>query len=128
VALRGALVDQGRSVSRVPVSPRVEGQTQIGLVYGEWFRARLFLEQAPEAPDAGGHLRAVSSPQFLMDIVDLQGNPVSVNADEHVEINSPELGRATWQVIDDPQPIRKKRRVIGYYGALRQVQERQAVL
>lgn len=54
---------------------------------------------------------------------DRAGAPISISASDKIEINSRQLGTATYEVVGDPEPIRKKKRVIGYQVPLSRINE-----
>jgi hypothetical protein len=97
-----------------------------GRVFGEWFRARLFLDmqQYAERDEQGERRKVVHTPQLMFGVRDVVGGAVAVLAEEEVEVDSPEFGRQVWRVTGDPQPIRKKRAVIGGLVTLERVVER----
>jgi hypothetical protein len=123
VALAGALVDRGRVVRRESTGRKVEGTTQMAPTHGPWFRARLFLQDAPERSEQGDRKKAVAMPRVMFLVTDVGGVAVDVNAEDQLEIASPELGTAVWRVTAQPAPIRKKRRVIGWEVGIERVLE-----
>lgn len=128
MGINSVLVDQGRTLTNSSTIKRVEGTTRVTQVAGTWFRCRLFLAGGMEMTDSGGHPRTVPAPQFLYGLRDSTGQPVNLNADQRLEIESVELGTAVWQLTEDPEPLRKKRAVLGYLGTLRRVDEHQVDL
>jgi hypothetical protein len=125
MALGSALVDRARKVRRESTGQKTEGTTHMVPTHGSWFKARLFLNDAPERLEQGDRKKAVATPQLLYAFTDLGGDPVALHADEKVEVASPELGTAVWRVTAEPQPIRKKRRVIGGLVTIERVLEPQ---
>lgn len=95
----------------------------MAVTHGAWFKARLFLRDAPERGEQGDRKKAVATPQLLFLVTDTDGGAVDVHADDRVEVASPELGTALWRLTAEPEPIRKKRRVIGYLVGLERVLE-----
>ena len=75
------------------------------------------------ADPQGGHLRVARSAQLLMGVKDTDGEPLKVAPTEKVEVVSKELGSGIYDVTGDPEPLRKKRRVIGYSVTLVRVEE-----
>lgn len=129
MGLNAVLVDRARVVTKASTGKRVEGTTRVATVHGAWFRARLFLEGAPEAaPSARRRQHTTASPQLMFAIRDSNGDPVLVTADLQLEIESAQLGHKVWQVTGDPQPIRKKRTVIGFLGDVRRLDEHETPL
>lgn len=115
MGLVGVLVDRARLVTNTSTGQKVEGTTLMTEGHGEWFKCRLFLDmqQYPERTEQGGRRKRVKTPQVMFGVKDLQGDPLDVRGDQQIEVESKEYGRAMWQITADPQPIRKKRRVIG---------------
>lgn len=124
MSLNAVLVDRARVVSKASTGKRVEGTTRVATVHGAWFRARLFLEGAPESPPTARlRQRTTASPQLMFALRDERGENVKVTADVQLEVESAELGHEVWRVTGDPQPIRKKRSLIGYLGTVRHLDE-----
>ena len=115
MSLNRALVDKARVLGKAASSQRVEGTTLYVETRSAWFRARLELGQG-----AGGRAAATQakqstrSPEVMVSVKDLLGQPVLINNQDRLEIDSRELGRTVYDVVGDPEPIRKKRRVIGW--------------
>jgi hypothetical protein len=79
---------------------------------------------APETAEAaGGMSRSEVRPSMLLDIRDSEGNPVVLTSEMLVEVHSKELGDGFYRPDGDPEPLRKKRKVIGYEVTLRRVEE-----
>jgi hypothetical protein len=125
VGLRRALVDRARVVRRVPTGPPVEGTTPFGDAASAWFLARLI--QASIDGEANGNqpgrTRVPRTPQLLYGLVDESGAPIVVHADDRVEVDSAELGSAVWQVNGEPQPLRKRKVMLGGLADLVRVEE-----
>lgn len=115
MGLNSVLVDRARVVEKQSTGVKVEGTTRMAEVAGEWFKCRLFLDmqQYGERSEQGGRRKRVKTPQVLFGARDVAGEDINLRADQRIEIDSAEFGRAVWSVTADPQPIRKKRRVIG---------------
>lgn len=122
MALGAALVDRARVVRNVPAGRRVVGRTIRTPVEGEWFRARLSLGDSTQDLDEAGGRRNVRTPSLMFGIRDLAGDPIDMTGEDRVEVASAELGTELWDVVGDPKPMRKKRRVIGYTVTLRRVE------
>lgn len=123
MGLTGALVDRARTITRDSTGVKVEGTTLLTDTHSAWFKARLFLDQASERKEQGERAKAVSTPQILIAYRDEFGELVVVDSDMKLEVESPELGTALWRIQGQPQPIRKKRPVIGYLATLERVIE-----
>lgn len=105
---------------------RLEGRSGFAQVPQQWFKCRLFLTQSMDQVDpAGMHTSNVSSPQVLTVARDLDGQTLVFQGDFYIEITSAQFGRAVWQMQGEPEPLRKKRRVIGWLLFTQQVIERQ---
>src|SRR5947199_26742 len=122
MGLQGVLVDRARPLRKREAGRRVEGRTIRGVAPGEWFKCRLTLPSAVEDSGATAGVRPVTTqPMLLLGVKDLAGEPLVLHNDLRLEINSRQLGLATWDVVGEPEPLRKKRRVIGYQAAIRRV-------
>jgi hypothetical protein len=134
MALRGALVDRVRVHSRRPVAAqRVEGSTHMTEYVGPLIRARLSLPQSPESVDepARGRRRAVTNVPTLMVLdKDELGQPVVITTEHRLGVFSKEqFGEGVevlFEVTADPEPIRKKRKVIGWMLTMRRVADHAA--
>jgi hypothetical protein len=51
----------------------------------------------------------------------VSGGAVELHNDLRLEIVSKQLGSAVWDVVGEPEPLRKKRKVIGYQATVRQI-------
>lgn len=94
----------------------------------QWFKARLFLpDTSSESSDSqGARRRQVKRPTLMTGVRDADRQPLDVRAEDQLDVDSPELGRATWRVIGDPAPLRKRRKVIGFQIVLERVKEPKA--
>lgn len=126
MAIGAALVDRGRIVQKVGTGVKVEGTTQMSRTHGQWFKCRLFLDigQYTERSEQGERRKVVQTPQLLFGARDVDNVAYALVAEDEVEVNSPQFGVSTWRVRGDPQPIRKKRTVIGGMVELELVIER----
>lgn len=122
MALGSALVDRARIVSMQSTGRKVDGQSRAVSVTGPWFKARLELPQAPEA-NFGQRRRATQRPSLMCGVRDEEGNEIRFGAQDAIEVDSPQLGQAIWQVTAEPAPMRKKRTVIGWEVALARQEE-----
>jgi hypothetical protein len=128
LALGAALVDRARVYSRRQIAAvRVEGATPMHEYVGPWMKARLQLPQAPESVDQAprGRRRPVREPTLMVGIRDLEGGSVSITTEHRIGVLSKhQFGdgvESVFEVTGDPEPIRKKRRVIGWMLTVRQV-------
>jgi hypothetical protein len=120
VGLGSVLVDRGRAVRRVPAGPPVEGTTEFAIEYGEWKRVRIRADAPGGEGSTGATYRSDAQPTLLY----LSGErSLGLRAEDRVEVDSPELGRRVWEVVGDPKPMRKKRRVLAFRAQLRLVDE-----
>jgi hypothetical protein len=128
VALTAALVDRARVYSRRQVAAvRVEGSTPMHEHVGPWMKARLQLPQAPESvdPPPRGRRRTVRVPTLMTGIRDLDGGSVAITSEHRIGVLSKhQFGdgvEVVFEVTGDPEPIRKKRKVIGWTVVMKQV-------
>lgn len=125
MGLTSALVDRARVVTNESTGRKVDGTTLMAETTGPWFRARLMFDTAPAKVDEQGERRKIlASPSLMFGVKDEDGGVLDVTGDLQIEVASVELGTATWRTTGDPQPIRKKRRVIGGTINLQRVVER----
>lgn len=125
MSIRHVCVDRGRLLVKEPSARRVEGSTTFVPVPGPWFRCRLFYEGAPDQTDPqGGHFKEVSEPQVLVPVTALDGSRLDFHADHRLQVNSRELGHAVWRLAGEPEPLRKRRRIIGWLLTVERVIER----
>lgn len=128
MAVSAVLVDRARTLRKVGAAERVEGTTTLTTVPGPWFRARLFEGSANEFSTPGapgtGRVKAVEHPQLMWGIRDEEGNPIDVNFDDKVEVDSG-LGHFVYQVTRQPEQVRKKGRssIIMHLADLERVRE-----
>lgn len=128
MSLNAALVDRARRIVDTPLPIKVEGTTVFDTVPGSWFKCRLTLPGSPEADDAqGGRRRVAKQGTILMGVKDVDHNVLALAPTDKLEVNSPQLGRAIWNVTEDPMPLRKKRKVIGYQASVTLVEENEFV-
>lgn len=122
-----ALVDRARLVTMEAATARVEGTTQLAPVYGEWFRCRLTLPGSQEGPDEPrGYRRSINRPSLLYGVRDRAGQTLAIRFNHKVVVESKEQGiLSVWKVNGDPQPLRKKRSMIGWFAQLERLDERE---
>lgn len=126
MGFHSALVDQARLLSKEPLGATVGGTIRFTDVRGEWFRCRLTLPGAPENLEGATYRRTVIRvPTLLYDIVDAVDEAVVLFVETRLEVNSKELGDQVWDVVSNPEPLRRKRRVMGWQTTLRRVEDYQ---
>lgn len=105
----------------------MDGRRLYAEVDGEWFRARLDPPSSTERMDPAGARRlVVKPPQLLCGVKDASGERIVLTNEMRLEVDSRQLGRATWEVVGDPTPIRKKRALIGWQAQLKLVTTHEA--
>jgi hypothetical protein len=125
MGLNAALVDRARPVRKASAGIRVGGTHRYAGVRGDWFRCRLELGPAGLDNTAPAtHRKGTRGPSAMLALLDERSEPVAVSVEDRLEIDSPNLGQSLWDVIENPEPIRKKRRVIGWQVRLRRVEDR----
>jgi hypothetical protein len=126
MSLAAVCVDRARIIVKEAGGPRKEGKTSFVQVPGQWFKCRLFLEGTTDTEDPqAGRWSSQSTQQLICLPRDLDGNPLVFRADRALDVLSKELGRAVWRLAGEPEPLRKKRRVIGYLAQVSRVVERE---
>lgn len=124
MGLGAVLVDRARQLAVVGTGTKVDGTTQTAPVEGPWFPCRLELPGTPETDGpGGGPKRTVKAPRIFYRPLAPDGTLVALKATDKIEIVSPELGTAVWQATGDPEPWRKKRRVLAWAINLQRVDE-----
>lgn len=108
----------------MPTGTRVEGTTLFAEYHEPWFKCRLMPSAAPESDDTQAGRRRVPHPaQMMCGLKDLDGNMLAINASDKLEINSQELGWALWEITSDGEPIRKKKKMLGWIASITRVEE-----
>lgn len=124
MGLNAALVDRARVIQKRAAGRVVDGETIYSDTEGEWFKCRLQIGRDAKADEpATQAAESVHTPELLYAFRDLAGEPVVLNVQQRLEVASRQLGDATYEVQADPEPLRKKRRVIGYQTTLRRVEQ-----
>lgn len=124
MGLTAVLVDRARLVEKAATAAKVNGRTTFTTVTLPWFRARLQMPTAPKSAGPGGAAtRDEVRPLLIFGIKDSEGNAIVLTTEKLVEVDSKQLGRAFFRPDADPEPYRKKRRVIGFEVPLRRVEE-----
>lgn len=124
MALATAMVDRAYRLRKEASPQRIEGSTVYTSVESPPIRCRLTLNQAAERSEDG---RAVTepTPTLITLIKDTSGGAVDWRASDRVRVESVALGTDTYFVDGEPEPMRKKRRVIGWSLRLRRVDEQE---
>lgn len=124
MSLQSALVDRAYRLRKEAAPRKVEGTTVYQPSESPAIRARLTLNQAGERAE-DGRVLTEPSPTLICYRRDTQGNDVDWKASDRVIVDSKELGTHTYQVDGQPEPMRKKRRIIGWSLRLRRVDEQE---
>lgn len=117
MALGAALVDRGRFVRREKATTEVDGERQFKDAVPEeqrWFRCRLQMLKGSEQQQDGRRRRVVR-PMLTV------GRKVKIKKGDQIEIKCKELygnELVVFTVDGDPEPMRKRRTVIGYEATL----------
>jgi hypothetical protein len=134
MSLNSALVDEARRVyqEQDPTGWNEDGPTFI-TKHGPWFRCRLTVHQPREQMPAGRgvYIFLEGDAELLFGVRDREGGFMAApdgtfnafDVDDQLEVVSADLGTRIWYVNTGPEPLRKKRRVIGYRVGLRMVSE-----
>lgn len=121
MALGSALVDRAKFVRRAPTGKRVEGTKLFHDTPGPWFRCRLQMPQQQESGE-GGRRRGVTVPTLTVGRRDQDGGIIEFKGDDRIVVRSNQLATdTTLQVNGDPEPIRKRRTIIGWTVTLTRV-------
>ena len=124
MALRSALVDRARLVTKEATSQQVEGTTTYARVEGPWFTCRLGVEGPTQEEVDSGRVRTHPTPILLYWRTAQDGSEVTLMADDVVEVVSNQEGTADWQVSTKPLIIRKKVVLLGAgYANVERVEE-----
>jgi hypothetical protein len=114
MALTAAFVDRGRIVRRTKTAARVDGEKQWQPVSQDWFRCRFQLVKGSEQQSDGRRKRVVR-PRLMV------GRKIRIKPGDHVEIRSREhfgTELRIYSVDGEPEPMRKRRIIIGYEATL----------
>lgn len=104
------------------------GSPAFSTVTEDWFRCRLQLPAAPETADPTGRRRTTTVPTLMYALRDSAGVDIRLSPEVRVEVESPAQlpDRELFDVVSMPEPMRKKRTVIGWTVTLRRVEPGQA--
>lgn len=123
MALGRALVDQARPLTKAQSAVKIRGESRFETLRGQWFRCRLTLPGPQESAPQYSRRRVVLVPSLLYGVKDADGELLRLGIEMRLEVNSRELGRTIWDVVSEPEPLRKRRRVIGWQASLRRVKD-----
>lgn len=124
MGLGSALVDRARAIRHEQSAQKIDGRTQqLGQTTGPWFRCRFEQAARPRSKD-GNRTRAASNPTIMCGPRDENGDPVSITVQDEIEVEAEEVDPASgrFRVAGDPEPIRKKRTLIGWSIPLKRVE------
>lgn len=122
MALGSALVDKARVHRRAKTNAKLQGtKALIDLPPSEWFRCRLTIPKGSETHEEGRHKRS-KTPELTVNKRDIKGKLVDIQAGDKLEIQSREFGNVSYEVAGDPEPIRKRRSIIGWMLNLSKVE------
>lgn len=113
MALGSIMVDRGYLRRRVRDTHSVQGTRRYTIAEGAQFRCRLDLGGGTERKvqeRTSGEVR----PRLYALLRDRDRKPLVFRQDDEIRVVSNELGEAIWQIEGEPQPWRKRRRVIGW--------------
>ena len=125
MGLKAALVDTAYRIRKSPTGEKVEGTTVFAPSESEAIPARLTLSTAGERAEDG---RVLTEPQPTLIVYkrDILGQELDWRATDIIKVESRELGTHEFEVQGEPQPMRKKRRIIGWSITLRRTDEHDA--
>ena len=122
MALRSALVDQGYLHRGVKTAKKVGGRSLFKETEGPMFRVRLDVSATPQST-TDGMIREVISPRLLTGKSDSEGNPLEFKSSDVIRVISGQLGEELWEVQGDPEPLRKRRSLIGWQLNIQRIKE-----
>lgn len=116
MALRAALKDRARIVRLEVQAQRVEGRSLFVPVNRPEFRCRLEVKRVPKSRDDAGVMSFNSVPVLLCDRRDEGHEDLEFEVDDKIEVTSRDMPQFSglYNVDSLPEPIRKKRKVIGW--------------
>lgn len=124
MSLNSVLVDKARIIEKKKAGRVVDGETLYADVSGPWFKVRIQLGSEGESIDGATEERSVHrTPSMMVALRNEDGENVILTVEDRLEVVSANLPQVNtvWDVISDPQPMRKKRRVLGWNVTLHRV-------
>lgn len=112
MSLGAALVDDCIHLERVAAGD-IDGRPRTALRRSQPIRCRLTFTQDPEG-GSGPNGSVVRRPSLLLARRDRAGSVVHPTSASQFEVTSRELGTRTWQVDGDPEPLRRRRTLLGW--------------
>lgn len=113
MALGSALVDRARIWRRERTEQVVDGERQLTAKQKfpatRWFRVRLEVTPTSERQEDG---RRAETRRHSILVGRKWGG--QIRATDEIEVESAQLGSRTYQVTGQPEPLRRRRTVIGY--------------
>jgi hypothetical protein len=126
VAIGAATPDRARVQRRVRTGERVRGAFKTTDKWSEPFRCRYTPANESESRSQSGVRRAKPA-TLLVKALSLRSSGVGVlKASDRVEITQADGTRLLMEVQGEPDPIRKRRTVIGYTASLQKVRDSEA--
>lgn len=125
MSFRGALVDRAVRIRKGSTGKRVEGTTVFAPQTSAPIKVRLDIRQAGEEL-TDGRVLTEPTPMLLVFKRDLEGNKLDWKATDRLLVTSRELGEHEYEVQNEPVPLRRKRRIMGWELTLRRTEENQA--
>lgn len=122
MGLSRALVDRARIYGKSSTGQKVDGRVVMRDTQGAWFRVRLTLPQTDEST-AAGRTRVSRRPELLYALRDAAGGPVTLHADQTLEVDSADTGRSFWEVDGEPELMRRRKGLVGGLAYLSRVEE-----
>lgn len=121
MALGSALVDKARVHRTLKTSAKLQGTLQTKEFTSEWFRCRVTMPRGSEQTEEGRRKKQ-KTPELMCGRVNVLGEAVEILAGDTLELQSVQLGNVTLQIAGDPEPIRKRRSIIGWQVGLSKVE------
>lgn len=119
MGINAALVDRGKLIRREATKEKVDGEVQYKTDEDQpWFRCRFQMIKGSEQQQDGRRRRVVR-PALIVgkNAIIKKGDEIEVKSKQHAAIWE---GQETKQFVinGDPEPLRKRRTIIGYEATL----------